>query len=159
MNDDKKHPVRMIVAGTRGDYYKGFFRKTMSSLLKDLMERENLHREDIQIISGMAKDGADYFAVLYAEANGFSLKECWAKWNDVTTPGAKVKQDSRGRDYNANAGFDRNVEMAKMATHLVAFWDGRSKGTEHMISTAKAHGLVVVTIILDQRQRETGRNV
>ncbi|HWT40113.1 MAG TPA: hypothetical protein VN081_02475 [Dongiaceae bacterium] len=153
MSDTNKRPVRMIIAGTRGDYYQGFFRKTMNAILKELMERENLHRDDIEIISGMAKTGADYFAVLYAEANKFPLKECWAKWDDVKAPGAKVKTDDRGREYNANAGFDRNTEMAKMATHLVAFWDGRSKGTEHMISTAKAHGLTVVTIVLDQRQK------
>jgi len=124
------------------------------------METDNLHRGDIEIISGMASSGADYFSVLYAEANKFPLKEFWAKWDDVDAPGAKIRQDSSGRNYNANAGFDRNTEMASYAQRnftkgiLIAFWDGRSKGTEHMISVAKAHGLVVITVILDQRQKE-----
>jgi len=153
MSDAKQRPVRMVVAGTRGDYYQGFFRKTMNTILKELMERENLHRDDIEIVSGMAREGADYYAVLYAEHNKFPLKECWAKWDDLKAPGARIKLDNRGNEYNANAGFDRNTEMAKYGTHLIAFWDGRSRGTEHMISAAKAHGLTVVTIILDQRQK------
>lgn len=41
------------------------------------------------------------------------------------------------------AGYLRNTEMAKNADALVAFWDGMSLGTRHMIETAKAHGLNV----------------
>ena len=33
--------------------------------------------------------------------------------------------------------------MACYATHLVAFWDGKSRGTEHMIRTARVFGLDV----------------
>ena len=36
-----------------------------------------------------------------------------------------------------SAGFKRNVKMAEYADALVAFWDGESKGTKHMIETAK----------------------
>jgi len=41
------------------------------------------------------------------------------------------------------AGFIRNAEMAEYADALIAFWDGRSKGTKHMIDLAKKHGLKV----------------
>jgi hypothetical protein len=33
--------------------------------------------------------------------------------------------------------------MAKAATHLVAFWDGESRGTKHMIDIAKSLDLTV----------------
>ena len=40
-----------------------------------------------------------------------------------------------------SAGFKRNVKMAEYADALVAFWDGESKGTKHMIEIAKEKGL------------------
>lgn len=45
--------------------------------------------------------------------------------------------------YGRSAGPRRNEEMAKKAEALVAVWDGRSRGTAHMISTARARGLLV----------------
>jgi hypothetical protein len=36
--------------------------------------------------------------------------------------------------------------MAKNADVLVAFWDGSSKGTKHMIDIAQKNGLVVRVI-------------
>lgn len=42
-----------------------------------------------------------------------------------------------------SAGPKRNQQMADYATHCVAFWNGRSKGTQDMILRAKANGLNV----------------
>ena len=39
--------------------------------------------------------------------------------------------------YGKAAGYIRNTEMAKNADALVAFWDGASFGTKHMIATAE----------------------
>jgi len=36
--------------------------------------------------------------------------------------------------------------MAENATHLLAFWDGVSKGTEHMINIAKRMGLKTIIV-------------
>ena len=38
------------------------------------------------------------------------------------------------REYGKKAGILRNVEMAEYADALIAVWDGRSKGTAHMIA-------------------------
>ena len=38
--------------------------------------------------------------------------------------------------------------MAKYADALFAIWDGKSKGTEHMISIAEKKGLRVVVVKL-----------
>jgi hypothetical protein len=40
-----------------------------------------------------------------------------------------------------SAGFKRNVLMADNADALVAFWNGKSHGTQHMIDTALDRGL------------------
>lgn len=45
--------------------------------------------------------------------------------------------------YGKSAGFKRNVQMAEYADALVAFWDGASSGTKHMIETAQKMGLDV----------------
>lgn len=40
-----------------------------------------------------------------------------------------------------SAGYKRNEEMAQNSDALIAFWDGESKGTKHMIDTAKRYRL------------------
>jgi len=38
------------------------------------------------------------------------------------------------------AGFLRNADMARVADRLIAFWDGSSRGTAHMIQTMEKMG-------------------
>jgi len=45
--------------------------------------------------------------------------------------------------YGKSAGYKRNEEMAKNAEALIAVWNGKSKGTKHMIDIAKREGLKV----------------
>jgi len=42
--------------------------------------------------------------------------------------------------------------MAKYANVLIAFWDGKSKGTKHMIDLAKKYKLVVKVIIFSVKK-------
>lgn len=147
-----KRKVRLVVAGTRGDFYEEFFEKTLVAFLKELMHRERLKPDDIEIVSGMASTGADLYGVNFAKKHGFALKPFPAAWDDITPPTARIKTNSSGKQYNANAGFDRNVEMARYGTHAIVFWDGRSSGSEHMISMAKQFGLATITMLLDMRQ-------
>ena len=39
--------------------------------------------------------------------------------------------------YGKSAGFIRNAEMGEYADLAICFWDGKSKGTFHMIKTMK----------------------
>ena len=71
-----------------------------------------------EIVSGLAK-GPDSFGKQWGEANGIPVKEFPADWNKL----------------GKKAGFARNFEMARYADELVAFWDGKSRGTKHMIQT------------------------
>jgi hypothetical protein len=43
--------------------------------------------------------------------------------------------------YGKSAGRVRNADMATGAGMLIAFWDGRSRGTKHMIDIAMAQGI------------------
>lgn len=44
------------------------------------------------------------------------------------------------------AGFIRNIEMAKIATHCISFWDNISNGTRNMILTAVKYNLITKVI-------------
>lgn len=72
------------------------------------------------VVSGGAK-GADRLAARYAVEKGIELKEFLPNW------------DLHGRA----AGFIRNKDIVKYADEVIAFWDGKSKGTAHSIQIAE----------------------
>jgi len=80
----------------------------------------------VEIVSGAA-GGADRLGERYAKEKRHKLKLFPAEWDT----------------YGKSAGYKRNEEMAKYANGLIAFWDGESKGTKHMIDIAKKHKLKV----------------
>jgi hypothetical protein len=45
--------------------------------------------------------------------------------------------------YGKGAGYIRNATMAKNADAVIAFWDGNSPGTKHMIDIANQKKLPV----------------
>jgi hypothetical protein len=96
----------------------------LESVCDHIIESNNF--SDIKIISGCAR-GADRLGEKYAINRGYLLERCPANW---------------GR-YGKAAGFKRNDEMANIADVLIAFWDGVSSGTEHMIFIAKERKLQV----------------
>lgn len=73
-----------------------------------------------KIISGGA-DGADTLAIQYAKKNGIDYEEFFPEWNR----------------YGLSAGFIRNKTIVENSDVIIAFWDGRSKGTAHTIRLAK----------------------
>lgn len=84
-----------------------------------------------EIVSGTAR-GIDRCGEEWAKARGIKLRLFPAHWNEE----GKV------------AGFLRNKRMAQYANALVAVWDGKSRGTKHMIETMeRANKPVQVWII------------
>ncbi|MEA2037068.1 MAG: SLOG family protein [Nanoarchaeota archaeon] len=123
--------IKLIIAGGRDftDYnqlehqFIQFTHQIEATISKELTNK------DITIISGMAK-GADILGLRLAEECEFNVERYPALW------------DKEGR----SAGYKRNVRMADNATHLLAFWDGKSKGTEHMIKCAESKDLIVKVV-------------
>lgn len=96
-----------------------------------------------EVVCGGAR-GADSLGERWAEENGIPVKKFEADWTDIYAPGALPKKNPNGPGfYNARAGLDRNIKMAKYADALIAFWDGESRGTKHMIDEAKKMNLKV----------------
>lgn len=112
--------MNLIVAGGRDftDY------TLLKNKLDLLLSKRN--KPDVILICGMAR-GADLLAKQYANENNMFVWEFPADW------------DNKGK----SAGYLRNLQMAEEGTHLVAFWNGVSKGTKHMIDIATKKGLVV----------------
>jgi hypothetical protein len=112
---------RYIIAGGRDfDNY---------NLLKSTCDKIITDKENSEVVCGMAK-GADLLGKKWADENNIPVVEFPANWTK----------------YGKSAGPVRNIEMADYATHLIAFWDGESKGTKHMIDTAKKKHLKVGVI-------------
>lgn len=99
-------------------------------------------KNSLEIVTGMAA-GADMLGYEVAKHNGIIYKEFPAKWDDLNVPKCKVITRRDGTQYNVLAGYNRNEEMADYADTLLAIWDGRSKGTKHMIDLAVNKGLIV----------------
>ena len=53
------------------------------------------------------------------------------------------------------AGMVRNAEMAKCSDALIAFWDGESRGTRHMINFARKRGLDISVFNTSQTRSQT----
>ena len=115
---------KIIIAGGR-DFMDYNLLKEKSN--KILQEKRVSHK--IVIISGCAR-GADTLGLRYASENAFDVEEYPANWDK----------------YGKKAGYIRNVEMAENADALIAFWDGKSKGTKHMIDIATERNLPIRVI-------------
>ena len=108
--------IRLVVAGGRDFTNYAGMCEALDKLLVDV--------DNTTIISGGAR-GVDKLGERYAKERGYALEVYPADWEK----------------YGKSAGYRRNEQMAEVATHLVAFWDGESRGTKHMIDLGNKHGL------------------
>lgn len=102
---------------------------------------ENSGFEITEIFCGDAQ-GADLLGQTWAELNDIPVRHFPADWKNLKKSNAIVRSNHRGK-YNARAGIDRNEDMAAEADALIAIWDGKSRGTSHMILEAHRQGLRV----------------
>ena len=81
---------------------------------------EGLNDKEIVILSGHCT-GTDLMAERYAWENGYETELYPAQWDK----------------YGRAAGPKRNKEMIDKSDCVLAFWDGKSRGTGNHIETAK----------------------
>jgi hypothetical protein len=115
--------IKVIIAGGRDFDDFDALEAAFQEFLKDY---EN---KDVTIISGMAR-GADMLGVRIAEEYTLPLIKMPADWDQ----------------FGKAAGHIRNAEMARIGTHLLAAWDGVSKGTKGMIGVATKKNLTIKII-------------
>lgn len=119
--------MRLIIAGTRdfSDY----------QMLEVMTDYYLKNQQNPTIVSGTAR-GADQLGERYASARGYNIIRFPANW------------DLHGKA----AGAIRNTEMATNSDALLAFWDGQSRGTKHMVETAKKMGLKTRIVVYTQTE-------
>lgn len=115
---------KVIIAGSRGFSNYKLLKDECDKFLRDKRKEYN-----IIIISGGAR-GADMLGEKYSRDEGFSLEVFPANWNK----------------FGKSAGFRRNEQMAEVADALIAFWDGKSHGTKHMIEIMENKNLLVKVV-------------
>lgn len=111
-------------------------------LLSRVLDTELQKHQNPQIVSGGTR-GADRLAILYSNRTRTPLHIFFADW------------DAHGKA----AGFIRNAEMLNFATSegnasVIAFWDGKSKGTKHMINIAMKKDVPVKVVTFNEGDGE-----
>lgn len=109
--------MKVIIAGGRD-----FNNEEMAlAFLNQLIKEGYLIESEIEVVCGEAR-GADTVGKSIAQGNNLPLHSFPAHWHK----------------HGNSAGYIRNSEMANFADVLVAFWDGQSAGTKHMIDIMTA---------------------
>ena len=94
------------------------------SITKEQIEAaldEYVGDQEFRIFVGCNPGGVDACVLAYAKKNAIRYDIFYAQW----------------RKFNRAAGPIRNKDMVHEADMLLAFWDGRSAGTESAINAAR----------------------
>ena len=117
--------MKIAVVGSRTFNNYELLEKTLTDYLFLNVDTETFYNNAYNtiIISGGAK-GADTLAERFAEEKGLEKLIFPAMWR-------------KNGYYNPYAGYARNHDIIKNADVVFAFWDGKSRGTQHSIDLAK----------------------
>ena len=113
--------MHIIIAGCRDFNDYAVVEKEVMNYIGKFIDKV-----EIEIISGGAS-GVDALGERFAKEHNLGLKVVPADW----------------KTYGRSAGPRRNEQMARMAGTLIAFWDGKSNGTKHMIEIMENKKLLV----------------
>ena len=111
--------LTVAIVGSRDDARPAAVRAFVAALARK--------HPDCAVVSGGAR-GVDSIAAAAAREAGLPVREFPADWARL----------GRG------AGLVRNRTIVEAASVVVAFWDGRSRGTAHTIGLAREAGRQVV---------------
>ena len=116
--------MKVIIAGSRSFTHDQRLCQTLA------LERPRI----TQVLTGGAR-GAEQLGDRWAWKHALPHQLCRADWER----------------FGKSAGVRRNYQMAQAGDMLLAFWDGRSAGTQHMISCMQQLGKPVVVIRTDDQ--------
>jgi len=120
--------LKILVCGSRTWSNLGQVLNKLAALVIQEVAKRRLEPYEITIISGGAS-GADYFAEVFAKAYDYKLIVIKPQWSR----------------YGKSAGFRRNIEMLELEPDfVVAFWDGKSRGTNSTMTEAKKRSIEVI---------------
>lgn len=108
-----RQEMKIIIAGSRDMKPSFAIEKQIDKIISSLGSK-------IVIISGTAR-GSDHYGEEYAYKRKYEIEKYPANWEE----------------YGKSAGYIRNNEMALIADMAIVIWDGKSKGSKHMIEAMK----------------------
>lgn len=111
--------MRWVIAGGRD--YDDYDR--LESVCRLLIRRGDT------VVSGCAR-GCDTLGEKFADRVGCAVDRYPAEWDK----------------YGKSAGHIRNHQMSQNADGLIAFWDGKSRGTKNMIENAHRARLTTMVV-------------
>ena len=112
--------MKITIGGCRDFEDYELFKEFVAECIK------KMGHEKITILSGHCS-GADIMGEKYADEHGYEIEIHLAEW----------------KKYGRAAGPLRNAEMVKESDVVIAFWDGKSKGTKSLVDCAKKSGKVL----------------
>lgn len=75
----------------------------------------NEYKDQISLVVSGGAEGADTLGEYWANENNIKTKIFYPNWNK----------------YGKRAGYLRNKEIVENSDAVIAFWDGKSRGTQH----------------------------
>ena len=103
--------MKLLIAGGRDFNNEALLRDRLQQMVTD-----GLIDESVELVCGMAR-GADMLGHRVFKMNNLPIHSYPADWEGL----------------GKRAGFVRNTEMGNECDLALIFWDGKSKGTKHMI--------------------------
>lgn len=122
--------MNLIIAGCRDFTDRDFIYEGIDSFITD-------HGTPDLIIEGGAT-GVDRIAGEYARDHNIPLRIFKADWNKYGRVAGPIRNEKMARYV-----FDRICRYSEHG-YLLAFWDGKSRGTKNMIEKAQRYGLTII---------------
>lgn len=117
--------MKVIIAGSRNI--------NNIELIKKAVVEAQIHTQNIsEIVSGGAR-GVDLMGEYYAKEHNIKVVKFPADWDT----------------YGKSAGYRRNYEMGVYSDMLLAVWDGKSKGTKHMIDIMNKLNKAIFVLVVE----------
>jgi hypothetical protein len=136
--------MKLLIAGSRDvdvriALYEFLNEVEMSGELSLRLEYNN-HAVD-ELVTGCCPTGPDQIPYVLNKlwsksgyGTTYDITEFPAQWDNISAPGAVIKTNNYGKKYNAKAGMDRNMAMARYAdAAIVIMKKSGSNGSENMI--------------------------
>ena len=122
--------MKIIIAGSR--YYDDY---EQAKAFIDKCIADNCRDKKLTFLSGGC-NGADMIGERYARENGYPLTRYSAQWGK----------------YGKRAGPIRNMKMAEDCDIVICFWDGKSRGTQSLISYANKNGVPIFIQYIEPKE-------
>ena len=137
----KETKVKVIIAGSRPP--RTLFTQTALRYLS--MCREAVEEAVVESGFGITE------VVCGGAAGADQAGQLWARRNGVAHTEKRFYVTNEEWMLSRGAGMARNIRMAEYADALIAIWDGKSRGTKHMIDEMQDRGKPVYVKKIDFR--------